>query len=97
MKPGEPPTAPLAVDTELSYLQAQLAAENIGAAVSDLLTLIRTLRLSMMLMDEEGIQQEEEEIVRKAESDTQRALQEAVELEEQLHGLRAKNLNRPHV
>ena len=35
MKPGEPPTAPLAVDTELSYLQAQLAAENIGAAVSD--------------------------------------------------------------
>lgn len=91
MKPGEPPTPALATDTELSYLQAQLAAENLCAAVSDLLTLIRTLRLSLLLMDEETIKEEEDEVVYHSQQSTRRALLEAAELEEQLLSLRAQN------
>jgi len=57
--PNEPPP-PLAADTALSSLQAELAAQNLCVASAHLLDLIRTLRLSVLLMDEKSIAEEEE-------------------------------------
>jgi hypothetical protein len=56
----DPPPPPLAADIANSSLQCQLAVENIAVAASQLLSLIRTLRLSILLMDETTIQAEEE-------------------------------------
>lgn len=56
----DPPPPPLAADIASSSLQCQLAVENIAVATSQLLSLIRTLRLSILLMDETTIQAEEE-------------------------------------
>jgi hypothetical protein len=54
----DPPPPPLAADVALASLQCQLASENICVATSHLLTLIRTLRLSLLLMDEDTIDAE---------------------------------------
>jgi hypothetical protein len=80
----DPPPPPLAADVAMSALQCQLAVENICVATSHLLSLIRTLRLSLLLTDEDCIEAEQEIKVAQAEKFTQEALKEAVRLEEEL-------------
>jgi len=88
----DPPPPPLAANVALSLLQCQLAAENLNVAASSLLTLIRTLRLSLLLTDTDTIRAEEElERLHCQELET-RALQEAAELEQQLMELRRQSL-----
>lgn len=58
--PNDPPP-PLAANVQMSSVQAKLAAENICVASANALDLISTLRLSIMLMDEEAMLAEEEE------------------------------------
>jgi hypothetical protein len=55
-----PPPPALAADAALVSLQAQLASQNLAIATSNLLDLIRTLRMSALLMDEGVIQEEEQ-------------------------------------
>ena len=80
---NDPPPPPLASDVAMSSLQCQLAVENICVATSQLLSLIRTLRLSMLLMDEETIMTEEEYQVYQAQQITLNSIQEANEIEQQ--------------
>ena len=56
----DPPPPALAADVAMSAVNCQLATENICVATSNLLSLIRTLRLSILLMDEEMMDAEEE-------------------------------------
>ena len=84
----EPPPA-LAADASLSALQAQMAVENLAVASSNLLDLIRTLRLSILLMDEDTIAAEEEWQVNESKEKTKQAMLEAAELEAEL--LKRKN------
>lgn len=56
----DPPPPPLAANVAMSTLQCQLAAENLCVSASHLLSLIRILRLSLLIMDEETISAEEE-------------------------------------
>mmetsp|Transcript_6440 Transcript_6440/g.19022 ORF Transcript_6440/g.19022 Transcript_6440/m.19022 type:complete len:183 (+) Transcript_6440:13-561(+) len=86
--PQDPPPPPLASDVAMSSLQCQLAAENLCVATSNLLSLIRTLRLSIMLMDEETIGAEEELQIRKARKVTLNAVEEANRLEQKCMELR---------
>jgi hypothetical protein len=90
----DPPPPPLAADVALSSLQCQLATENICAATSQLLSLIRTLRLSLLLMDDDTIQAEEELQVRRAQRATQDALRAAARLEQELMELRMTKFNK---
>lgn len=55
---NEPPP-PLASSTALSTLATMVATENICAGVNQLLDLIRMLRLSVIVMGEERLQEEE--------------------------------------
>jgi hypothetical protein len=55
---NEPPP-PLAASTALSTLTTMVATENICASVNQLLDLIRMLRLSVIVMGEERLQEEE--------------------------------------
>lgn len=84
----DPPPPALAADIAASSLQCQLAVENIAVAASQLLTLIRTLRLSILLMDEETIQAEEEWQVVQLQESTRQALQQAQEWEQNWMALR---------
>jgi hypothetical protein len=84
---AEPPP-PLASDAVLHELQAQLAVENLCVASSNLLELIRTLRLSVMLMDEDAIAAEEEFQVMESSLETEKAHLEAAQLEAELMKLR---------
>jgi Surfeit locus protein 5 subunit 22 of Mediator complex len=88
----DPPPPPLAADVALSTLQCQLAAENICVASSHILSLIRTLRLSLLLMDEETMDAEEQVEVERTKQLTQEALKAAVELEQQYMELQMKAL-----
>lgn len=88
----EPPPPALASDVAMSSVQCQLAAENICVAASHLLSLIRTLRLSILLMDEDMIAAEEEWQVQEAQTITQEAQREAVRLEQELMKLRNSQL-----
>ena len=88
----DPPPPPLAADVAMSSVQCQLATENICAATSHLLSLIRTLRLSILLMDEDMISAEEEWQVQEAQAITQAAEREAVQLEQELMELRNNQL-----
>eukprot|EP00816_Leptocylindrus_hargravesii_P012475 CAMPEP_0196812772 /NCGR_PEP_ID=MMETSP1362-20130617/30731_1 /TAXON_ID=163516 /ORGANISM="Leptocylindrus danicus, Strain CCMP1856" /LENGTH=187 /DNA_ID=CAMNT_0042188651 /DNA_START=114 /DNA_END=677 /DNA_ORIENTATION=+ len=98
LDPSDPPPS-LTTNAALSSLQAQLAAQNICVASSQLLDLIRTLRLSLLLMDgipaqDEGdscvththgaIDEEEVMEVDKAREIMEEALREASELEVQM-------------
>lgn len=78
----DPPPPPLAADVALSTLQCQLAAENICVASSNILSLIRTLRLSLLLMDEDTMDAEEQVEVERTQQLTQEALKAAVDVEE---------------
>mmetsp|Transcript_8150 Transcript_8150/g.14374 ORF Transcript_8150/g.14374 Transcript_8150/m.14374 type:complete len:165 (+) Transcript_8150:29-523(+) len=86
------PPPPLAADVASSSLQCQLAVENLCVATSQLLSLIRTLRLSILLMDEETIAAEEEWQVQHVRDITMEAQKEADILEEQWIGLRNQEL-----
>ena len=54
------PPPPLASSTNLSSLNATLASQNICMASTELLDLIRTLRMSALLMEEGSIRMEED-------------------------------------
>ena len=92
---NDPPPPPLASDVAMSSLQCQLAVENICVATSQLLSLIRTLRLSMLLMDEETIMTEEEYQVYQAQQITLNSIQEANEIEQQWMILRNNTTKNP--
>ncbi|KAG7349145.1 RNA polymerase II transcription mediator complex protein [Nitzschia inconspicua] len=87
----DPPRPALAADIASSSLQCQLAVENIAVAASQLLSLIRTLRLSILLMDEETIQAEEEWQVVQLQESTRQALEQAQEWEQTWMALRNNN------
>ena len=82
------PPPPLAADAVLHELQAQLAVENLCVASSHLLELIRTIRLSVLLMDEDTIAAEEELQVMESCRETKKAQLEADKLELELMKLR---------
>ncbi|GKY93610.1 hypothetical protein MPSEU_000328400 [Mayamaea pseudoterrestris] len=73
----DPPPPPLAAHVAHSSLSCQLAADNLCVAASQLLSLIRTLRLSLLLMDADTIDVEQHQQVQQAQRDTQRALEQA--------------------
>jgi ABC-type sugar transport system ATPase subunit len=77
------PPPPAAADAAWHELQTQLAVENLSVASSQLLDLIRTLRLSLLLMDEETILAEEEYQVLSEQQVAQEAKLEAQKLEEE--------------
>ena len=84
----DPPPPPLAADVTNSSLQCQLAVENLCVATSQLLSLIRTLRLSILLMDEETIAAEEEWQVQQVQAVTEQAKEQANQLEQEWIALR---------
>jgi hypothetical protein len=84
MQSIQEPPPPLAADASLSALQAQMAVENLSVASSNLLEHIRTLRLSILLMDEDTIAAEEEWQVRESFRVTKEASLEAAKLEVEL-------------
>jgi len=86
--PTDPPPPPLAADVRLCALQCRTAAENLCAAASQLLTLIRTLRLSLLLMDQETLRAEEELQIHESHRRATAAIQEAMQLEQSLMQLR---------
>lgn len=90
MQSIQEPPPPLAADVSLSALQAQMAVENLCVASSLLLEHIRTLRLSILLMDEDTIAAEEEWQVRESMRVTQEASLEAAKLETELWKLQNK-------
>lgn len=90
----DPPPPPLAADVALASLQCQLASENICVATSHLLSLIRTLRLSLLLMDEDTIDAEESLQAQETKRMTEQAMTKAIQLEQQLMIQRQESLNR---
>ena len=84
----DPPPPPLAAAVASGSLQCQLAVENICVASSQLLSLIRTLRLSILMMDEEAIAAEEELQVLEVEKITSEAQNQANQLEKEWMELR---------
>lgn len=86
----DPPPPPLAADVRLSSLQCRTAAENLCAAASRLLDLIRTLRLSLLLMDQDTLRAEEEIQIHESKRRTEAAKQEALQLEQELMQMRQK-------
>jgi Surfeit locus protein 5 subunit 22 of Mediator complex len=86
----DPPPPPLAADVALSTLQCQLAVENICVATSNVLSLIRTLRLSLLLMDEDTMNAEEQVEVERTQKLTQQAMQTIAELEQRYMDIQNK-------
>ena len=84
----DPPPPALAADVAMSSVQCQLATENICVATSHLLSLIRTLRLSILLMDEDMIDAEEDWQVQEAQMVTEEAKRVAVRFEQELMEMR---------
>jgi hypothetical protein len=82
------PPPPVAADAAWHELQAQLAVENVCVASSQLLEMIRTLRLSLLLMDEDAIVAEEEYQVLTEKQVAQEAQKQADELEAEWRKLR---------
>lgn len=86
---NDPPPPPLASDILFSTLQCELASENICVAISNILSLIRTLKLSLLLMDDITIEAEEEIQVYQTTNETVHSIQHCIELEQKyLHELR---------
>jgi len=79
----EPPPA-LAANASISALQVKLASQNLAVAASNMLGLIRCLRLSAMLMDETVIAAEEQEEYEACMEEAQVAAEESAELEGEL-------------
>ena len=89
MRDSNEPPPPLAADASLSALQAKLAAHNLCVASANLLDLIRTLRLSALLMDEDTIAAEEQEECEECQDVAEGAVRESVQLEAELFSLRS--------
>lgn len=85
---NEPPPPALAADAEQSSLQAKLAAQNVCVASSNLLDLIRRLRLSALLMEESSIAAEEEEDCLDSQELSKQARLESIQLESELFQIR---------
>ncbi len=85
--PDEPPPA-LAASVNLSSLQAKIATQNICVAASQLLDLIRTLRMSALLMDQKTIAAEEESVCLRCNQQTEQILKECRLLEMKLMDIR---------
>ncbi|KAL3769084.1 hypothetical protein ACHAWU_008776 [Discostella pseudostelligera] len=94
MRNADDPPPPLAADVLLGAVQAKLAAENLCVASSNALDLIRTLRLSVLLLDEELIRAEEEEEALELLESSLEAEGECAVLEAKLSELRSKELMR---
>ena len=94
MRDANDPPPPLAADVLLGTVQAKLAAENLCVASSNALDLIRTLRLSVLLLDEELIRAEEEEEALELLESSLEAEKECAVLEAKLAELRNKELMR---
>ena len=90
---SDPPPPPLAADVTLSSLQCRAASENICVACSQLLSLIRTLRLSLLLMDGETMEAEEFLQVEYAQQRTAEIMANIARLEEELTQVRSNNSN----
>ena len=88
----DPPPPPLAAAVAVSTLQCQLAAENICVACSNMLSLIRTVRLSLLFMDQDTIRAEEAAEVEQTRQATLEALKQVAALEQQLMELQANAL-----
>jgi Surfeit locus protein 5 subunit 22 of Mediator complex len=84
----DPPPPPLAANVASSLVQCQVAAENLNVAASSLLTLIRTLKLSLLLTDSDTMEAEQELECRACQEEAAQALREASELEQTLMELR---------
>lgn len=94
MRDADDPPPPLAANVQMSAVQAKLAVENVCVASSHALDLIRTLRLSALLMDEEAIRAEEEEEALDVFEKKLEAEEECILLEQKLLEMRNKELNR---
>lgn len=94
MRDADDPPPPLASNVQMSAVQAKLAAENLCVASSNALDLIRTLRLSVLLMDEELIRAEEEEEALELCEMGLEAEDECALLEEKLTEVRNQELTR---
>lgn len=94
MRDIDDPPPPLAANVQMSVVQAKLASENLCVASSNALDLIRTLRLSALLMDEEAIRAEEEEEALDVYEKKLEAEEECIELERKLLEMRNNELNR---
>lgn len=82
------PPPPAAADAAWHELQTRLSVENLCVASSHLLELIRTLRLSLLLQDEDTMTAEEEYQVLEDAKVAQEAQEAAVKLEAEWHELR---------
>lgn len=91
--PNEAPTPPLASSCNMSALHCQLAVENLCVAASQLLSLIRSLRLSLLLMDEDTTVREEEWQVHQIQAISSKAQGEADVLEQDWLQIRSADLN----
>jgi Surfeit locus protein 5 subunit 22 of Mediator complex len=88
----DPPPPPLAADAALSAMQCQLASENLGVTASHMLSLIRTLRLSLLIMDQDTLEAEEEWQVMQSDQERQKAQLDIVKLEQAIVQLRRSDL-----
>ena len=88
----DPPPPPLAAAVASSALQSQLAAENLCTATCQLLSSIRQLRLSLLLMDEDTIRTEEEYQVQCVQDVTRQAQAQADQLEQEWFEYRQREL-----
>mmetsp|Transcript_18209 Transcript_18209/g.25657 ORF Transcript_18209/g.25657 Transcript_18209/m.25657 type:complete len:147 (+) Transcript_18209:178-618(+) len=79
----EPP-APLAADAALNQLQTKSAVQNICISANNILDLIRTLRLSVLLMDEDTVAAEEAYQTLEAQLITEKAFEDASKIEADL-------------
>jgi hypothetical protein len=94
MRDADDPPPPLAANVQMSAVQAKLAVENLCVASSNALDLIRTLRLSALLMDEDAIRAEEEEEALDVYEKKLEAEEECFLLEQELLEMRNKELKR---
>lgn len=89
MKTLNEPPPPLASSTALSAINASVATENICVSVNTLLDLIRTLRLSVTVMGEERLLEEDVECWEDGVV-IEEVCKETKALEEELRELRGK-------
>lgn len=87
----DPPPPALAAEVLQSQLMCQLATENLCVAASQLLTLIRQLRLSILITDTSTISAEEIQACEEILQQTHVAQQQATNLEQEWIQLRNNN------
>ena len=95
LDPNDPPPA-LAADAALASLQTKLASQNIAVASSNLLDLIRTMRLSALLMEEQVIAWEEVQEFEICMEEARAAAEESAALEGELLKLWREEMTAQH-